>query len=70
MPDTDTRSAAKNAVGPHEFAPLRRPAITDNARCRACYLPKWAHPIKAWVASRPLGDRRPALRNGIVKGGF
>lgn len=55
----------RNEVGPHEFAPLRRPAITDNARCRACYLPKSAHPVMGWTRSRPLGDRRAAVRIGV-----
>jgi hypothetical protein len=60
----DRSSAAhtepRNDVGPHEFDPLRRPAISDNARCRACYLPEGAHPVEGWTRARPLGDRRRA----------
>jgi hypothetical protein len=46
---------AQNQVGPHEFVPLRR--WRNRGRCRACYLNAAYHPVRGWVAARPLGDK-------------
>lgn len=43
---------------PHPFAPLRWwDDFHKQGRCRHCFLPRHSHPVLAWWASRPLGDR-------------
>jgi hypothetical protein len=57
--DADTREVRTHdgrqiEVGPHEFQRLSRWLHRD--KCRACYWPRSAHPIHAYVAARPIGD--------------
>lgn len=62
-PDPRLRSdriRAENQVGPHRFRPLRPWDVRGGGRCRACYLPKSAHPIHCYVPSRPLGRFDPS----------
>jgi hypothetical protein len=48
-------------TSPHSFKPLRPwDALYSGGRCRACFAPKYAHPMHCWVAARPLGDKRRA----------
>lgn len=47
-------------VGPHGFDPIAPwDRKRSHGRCRACYLPRAAHPT-AWVAARPYGDHSRA----------
>ena len=63
MPRTKPRHAAQTSthspqVGPHEFVPLSWTSSLRRHRgkCVRCYWPRNAHPIRAWVDARPVGD--------------
>jgi len=63
MPQTKPRHAARASaeapqVGPHEFQPLSWTSSLRRHRgkCARCYWPRNAHPIRAWVVARPIGD--------------
>lgn len=48
-------------TSPHSFHPLRFwDALHSGGRCRHCYAPRLAHPMRCWVASRPIGDKSKA----------
>lgn len=46
-------------AAPHPFVRLRRWA--NRGRCRHCFLHERHHPIRWWVAARPVGDLTPAV---------
>lgn len=47
-------------VSPHVFVPIRFWDRRENGRCKACTLPRFAHPVGHWASARALGDKRPA----------
>lgn len=56
--DRDGSEVPMIRIGPHEFAPLVwHDRLGDRGRCRACYCPRYAHPVPRWDAARPLGAR-------------
>lgn len=57
-------------AGPHPFEPLAfRDRFGQRGRCRGCYRPRYAHPIRDWTPARSIGDRRPAEPEALRLGG-
>jgi hypothetical protein len=56
-------------TSPHKFKPIRIWDRTHkNGRCRHCFLPKFAHPVRGWVLARPLFDKSEADLGMTKKG--
>jgi hypothetical protein len=49
-----------NLVSPHEFDPLKR--WWNRGRCSRCLAHEELHPALGWLPSRPLFDKREAIR--------
>lgn len=48
----------ENLVSPHAFDPLTwSDKFGSSGRCKACYFPRWVHPMLGWSSARPLNDR-------------